>query len=117
MSRSVVPDGPIVVPETVVAEAPVKVTVPKFAKGTRLLPSSKSSTIHSAFSKQSAGIDANVWVTVLPVVTFSMTAVPDLVVEAVTVSLITLPAEMGMPLKSTAEAGNHSCQAIHKDGN
>ena len=33
------PEGPTVVPETVVAWAPVKVTVPKLAKGTSELPS------------------------------------------------------------------------------
>ena len=35
MSMIVAPDGPEVEPEVVVALAPVKVTVPKLAKGTR----------------------------------------------------------------------------------
>lgn len=39
-------------------------------------------------------------VTVLPVVTFSMTAVPALVELAVTVVVMTSPALMGIPEKS-----------------
>ena len=59
----------IVAPEGVVeplerpADAPVNVTVPQLARGTRPPPSSKSSTIHSAFSWQSAGWPENVWET------------------------------------------------------
>jgi hypothetical protein len=99
MSMMVAPEGPTV-PEEVVASAPLKVTDPKLAKGTRLEPSSKSSTIHSAFSWQRAEEEVSDLVTVLPVETFSITAVPALVLLAVTVSLIVLPAEMEIPEKS-----------------
>lgn len=51
----------------VVAEAPVKVTVPKSAKGTRELPDEKSSTIHSALSSWRAALCfVKVCVTVVP---------------------------------------------------
>lgn len=72
----------------VVAEAPVKVTVPKSAKGTRALPDSKSSTIHSALSSWRAWLcEVKVWVTVVPLDTFSTTAVPAVVEVAVTVTM------------------------------
>ena len=111
MSMRVAPDGPTVEPETVPADAPVKVTVPKLAKGTRELPSSKSSTIHSAFSWQSDGWPENVCETVWPVERFSSVAVPEVSDDAVTVTVISSPAASETPLKSTAAAGNHSNHA------
>src|ERR1700753_1366152 len=100
MSMIVAPDTPTL-PLEVVAEAPLKVTVQKLANGTRELPDSKSSTIHSALVSQSL-LDSplKVWVTVLPVETFSMTAEPAPVLDAVTVILMVFPAEMLMPEKS-----------------
>lgn len=102
-----------------VAEAPVKVTVPKSAKGTSALPDEKSSTIHSALSSWRALLcEVNVWVTVVPLDTFWTVAVPAVVEVAVTVTmgdvsqkftilplfhyspLIVSPAEMEMPEKS-----------------
>lgn len=88
MSMMVAPDGPVVAPLGEVATALEKVTVPKLAKGTSELPSSKSSTIHSAFCSQRAAVEVSDLVTVWPVLRFWMTALPDLVVLAVTVSLI-----------------------------
>ncbi len=64
MSKMDAPGGPTVEPLLVVADAPVNVTVPKFAKGTREPPESKSSTIHSAFVSQRAGWSENVFETV-----------------------------------------------------
>lgn len=113
MSMMVAPEA-VMEPELVVAEVPVKVTVPKLAKETSPPFSSKSSTIHSAFSKQRAEVDVSDFVTVTPVDLFWMTAVPDLVVVAVTVRVMTFPAEIVMPEKSVAKAGNHSNQAVHK---
>lgn len=92
-----------------VAVAPVNVTVPKFAKGTRAPPDSKSSTIHSALSSWRALLcEVKVWVTDFPFIinsqskahqesikwreagitveTLSTTAVPDVVEVAVTVT-------------------------------
>ena len=60
MSMIVAPAG-VVVPLAVPAEAPVKVTVPQLATGMRPPPS--ASTIHTAFSWQSAGWPENVWET------------------------------------------------------
>ena len=100
MSMSVASPGPSV-PEEVVAVASVKVTVPKSAKSTREPPEEKSSTIHSALSSSRALLwPLKVWVTVSPVLTFSITAVPPVVEVAVTVAVIVSPAEMVMPLKS-----------------
>ena len=87
-------------PDFVVAYASVKVTAPKSQSGTRLPSLSKSSTIHSAFSSQSAYDDVSDFETVVPVVKFSMTALPDVVEEVVTVSLMVSPALMVIPLKS-----------------
>lgn len=84
ISMSVAPAGVTVLPEIVVACAFVNLTVPKSAKGTREFPSSKSSTIHSAFSWQSLDEEVRDCVTVLPVDTFVMTAVPEVVLDAVT---------------------------------
>jgi hypothetical protein len=92
--------GPSVLPVLVVAIALLKVTAPKSANGTKEFPSSKSSTIHSAFSRHSALVLVIDLVTVLPVVTFSMTALPFWVELAVTVILMTLPADIGIPEKS-----------------
>lgn len=107
MSMIVAPVVPTV-PELPVAEHPVylksalkviignkedltKVTVPKSAKVTRELPSSKSSTIHSALysHKSPSTPPEKVCVTVVPVDTFSMTAVPAVVLVAVTVTVTT----------------------------
>src|SRR5437879_1378898 len=86
-----------------VAAAPVKVTVPKSAKGTREPLDSKSSTIHSAlYSHSWFDSPLKEWVTVLPVETFSTVAVPADLLDAVTVILMTFPDAMVMPLKSYA---------------
>lgn len=62
----------------------VKVTFPKSANAMRESPSSKSSTIHSAFSPPSADVEVRSMVTVFPVVRFSIVAEPDVVVVALT---------------------------------
>jgi hypothetical protein len=93
------------------AVAPVKVMVPKLESGTSELPSSKSSTIHSAFSWQSDGWPVNEWVTVWPDVWLMIVAEPAVRLVAVTVVVIESPAWMVMPEKSEAKAGNHSNQA------
>jgi len=62
----------------------VNVTFPKLAKAMSEFPSSKSSTIHSAFSPPSAEVEVKDLVTVLPVVRFSIVAVPDVDVVAFT---------------------------------
>ena len=100
MSMRVEPDGPTVEPLFVVADAPVKVTVPKLAKDTREPPDSKSSTIHSALYSQSDGWLENVCVTVLPFVWFVIVAVPPVFDDAVTVTVTVSPAEKVMPEKS-----------------
>jgi len=100
MSIIVPLDGPSVAPVLVVATALVNATVPKLANGTSEPPSSKSSTIHSAFSRQRALELLIDLVTVCPVDVFLITAVPFLVLLAVTVVVMTSPAEMLMPLKS-----------------
>jgi hypothetical protein len=74
--------------------------VPKFAIGTSDEPSSKSSTIHSASCSHSAAVDVIDLDTLLPVVLFLITAVPDLVDAAVTVTVTESPAEKEMPEKS-----------------
>lgn len=66
-------------PELVFAEQPVNSTEPKSAKLTKSPPDSKSSTIHSAlYSQRDPSLPwlLKVCVTDLPVVLFSMTAVP-----------------------------------------
>ena len=100
MSMRVAPDGPTVEPETVPADAPVKVTVPKLAKGTRELPSSKSSTIHSALYSQSEGWPEKVCETVFPVDWLVIVAVPPVLEVAVTVTVTVSPAEKLIPEKS-----------------
>jgi hypothetical protein len=90
-------------PAESVAEHPVNVTVPKSAKDTRLPPCSKSSTIHSALYSHNEPSEASlekVWVTVTPVETFLMVATPPVLEDAVTVTVMTLPAAIEMPLKS-----------------
>lgn len=88
----------------------VKVTVPKSAKGTRVqvvvVHSEKSSTIHSASYSQSEPSDTSVKVsdTVSPVVRFSMTALPEVLLVAVTVIVMESPTEMLMPEKSSGNA-------------
>jgi hypothetical protein len=124
ISRICDPETPVV-PLEVVTEEPVKVTVPKFAKGTKLFPDEKSSTIHSALvwhslhhhvsdyrlkgasSYNRVGSYLLVWpekvlVTVFPVVKFWMTALPALVLVAVTVILIWSPGLTVIPVKSYA---------------
>ena len=101
----------VVVPLAVRADAPVKVTVPQFASGTSELPDSKSSTIHSAFSWQSAGCPEKVCETVWPVERFSIVAVPPVRLVAVTETWIWLPGLSEMPVKSCAKSGNHSNHA------
>ena len=59
MLITVAPAG-VVVPLPVLADTPVKVTVPQLARGTSEPPDSKSSTIHSAFSWHSEGWPENV---------------------------------------------------------
>jgi hypothetical protein len=99
MSIRVAPEG-VTVPEDPLAEAPVNVTVPKSANGTREPPEEKSSTIHSALSSCRARVwPVNVWVTEVPLDTFLTTAVPAVVEVAVTVTVIVSPAEMLIPLK------------------
>jgi hypothetical protein len=100
MSIMMPADGPSEVPLLVVAVALENLTVPKSAKGTNEEPSSKSSTIHSAFSRHNALLLVSDLVTVWPVVVFSITALPFLVLDAVTVVVMTSPAEMSIPLKS-----------------
>lgn len=99
MSMRVALPGPIE-PVVVVAEAPVKTTEPKSAKPTSEPPSSKSSTIHSVFCSQSALVEVICWVTVTPVVLFSMTAEPEVVEDAVTVTVTVSLEEKLMPEKS-----------------
>ena len=77
ISMITAPLGPTV-PEPVVAFAFVKVTVPKLAKGTKEPFSSKSSTIHSASFSQRAAVEVSALVTVLPVETLVMVALPAL---------------------------------------
>lgn len=99
ISMIVAPVRPTVVPD-LTAEAAEKVTVPKSAKETRLLPSSKSSTIHSALYSQREPREASLvklWVTVTPVEVFTIVATPAVLEDAVTVTLITLPAASVMP--------------------
>ena len=101
MSIVFAPLGPVL-PLAVFALAPVNVTVPKLANGTRLLPSSKSSTIHSASCSHRAELDVRVLVTVSPLETFSTVAVPLVVLEALTVTVMVSPALMDIPEKSYA---------------
>ena len=101
MSMVFAPLGPTL-PLAVFALAPVNVTVPKLANGTRLSPSSKSSTIHSASCSHSAELDVMLLDTDLPFVLFVITAVPEVVEDAVTVSVTESPALKVMPEKSYA---------------
>lgn len=101
----VAPEGPTVLP-LFTAEASVKVTVPKSAKGTSSQSpeeehSEKSSTIHSALysHREPSDTPLKVCVTVVPVVRFSMTALPEVLEVAVTVIWIESPAEMLIPEK------------------
>lgn len=57
----------------------VKVTFQMLAKAIKLLPFSKSSTIHSAFSPPRAEVDVSDYVTVFPVVRLSIVAEPEVV--------------------------------------
>lgn len=107
ISRMVAPLTPTVEPSWM-AEQLVNSTVPKSANGTseHELPShsSKSSMIHSALYSQSepSVTSEKSCVTVSPVVKFSITADPEVVLVAVTVILISSPSEMEMPEKSSA---------------
>lgn len=106
ISMIVAPLG-VTVDPLLTAVASVKVTVPKSANGTseQELPvhSSKSSTIHSAFSSQSdpSVTSVNVSVTVVPVVRFSIVAEPLVVLVATTVRRIESPSAIVMPEKSS----------------
>ena len=62
----------------------------------------QTSTIHSALVSQSVPSTppVNVWVTVLPLVLFVITALPEVVEVAVTVRVTLSPAEKVIPLKS-----------------
>jgi len=112
----VAPDTPTV-DDPVEADALVNVTGLKLAKLTCEFPSSKSSTIHSAFwpprAAEDEGAETVVW-TVFPVLTFSRTTVPRVEEVAVTVTEMVLPGEMGIPEKSIAKLGNHSNQASYE---
>lgn len=114
---TVAPEGLMVVPDTVTADAPVKVTVPKLANGTSEqlepleLQVSKSSTIHSALNSQSLALDDKVLVTVVPLLLFLIVRVPAVVLEAAAVRVTESPAENVMPVKSLAKSGKYSYQA------
>lgn len=73
----------------VAAMQSVNVTVSKLAKATKSVPSSKSSTIHSAFWPPSAEVEVRSMVATSPVVKFSIVALPVVVVVAMTEALIT----------------------------
>ena len=115
MLMIVAPEGDIV-PLDVQADAPVKVTVPQFASWTSELPSSKSSTIHSAFSWQSAGWPEKVCDTCWPVEWLISVAVPPVSEVATTVAVMESPERTVMPVKSCAKSGNHSNQAAGTRG-
>jgi hypothetical protein len=66
------------------------------------LPSTKSSTIHSAFVWHNGDVELRDLATTVPVVRFSMTALPEFAVFAVTVSLMVSPAWIEIPPKSCA---------------
>jgi len=112
----VAPDTPTL-EDAVEAVALENVTGLKLAKLTCDPPDSKSSTIHSAFcpprAAEESGAETDV-LTVLPVLTFSKTAVPVVEEVAVTVTWMVLPGEMVMPEKSMAKLGNHSNQASYE---
>ena len=92
ISKIVAPLTPTV-PLLVVAEAPVKVTLSKSAKGTSPPLDEKSSTIHSALVSQRLALWLlKVCETDFPVDWFWMTAVPPVLLLAVTVILIVSPA-------------------------
>ena len=98
ISMIVAPVTPTLLP-LFVAEAAVKVTVPKSAKLTRDPPDSKSSTIHSALYSQRDPKLASllkVWVTVFPLVLLTILAVPPVLLLAVTVTVMESPAASGM---------------------
>ena len=101
MSIVFAPLGPTEL-DAVLADAPVNVTEPKLANGTSELPSSKSSTIHSASCSHSADDDVIDLDTVLPFELFVITAVPAFVLDAVTVSVTESPGLKLIPEKSYA---------------
>lgn len=104
----------VTVSVSVFAAAFENTTVPKSANGTKESPSSKSSTIHSALicCKCAAVSGAEMTLlTVTPVETFSIVAVPEEELAATTERVITFPAAIGMPVKSVEARGNHSNQA------
>ena len=114
MLMMVAPDG-VSEPLARPADTPVNVTVPQLARGTRELPSEKSSTIHSAFSWQSAGWPENVCDTCWPVEWLMSVAVPPVSEVATTDAVIESPAWRVNPVKSCAKSGNHSNQATVRD--
>lgn len=99
MSMAVAPEA-VSLPLFVNAVAPVNASVPHFASFTSELPSSKSSTIHSALAPHKAELDVKDLVTVLPVLRFWSLATPALDEEDVTVATMTLPAARLKPEKS-----------------
>ncbi|CAK5266529.1 unnamed protein product, partial [Mycena citricolor] len=82
----------------------VNVTVPKLANGTSELPSSKSSTIHSAFSPQSLPLPESDLDTLLPVDSLVMETLPEVEDFLVATRVITSPALTEKPEKSLANA-------------
>ena len=115
MTKTWAPTGETFLPLVVVAEAPTNCTVPKSQKGTSAPLFMKSSTIHSAFCRQSGELEVNFSPTTWPVVWFSITTIPFVLEFAVIVSWITSPALMVMSLKLTASAGYHSYQASARE--
>jgi hypothetical protein len=63
----------------VAATQSVKVTLPKLVKAIKLLPFSKSFTVHAAYSPPRAEVDVSDYVTVFPVVRLSIVAEPEVV--------------------------------------
>jgi hypothetical protein len=106
------PPGVTVDPPTM-ALAPVNVTVPKLANGTKELPYSKSSTIHSAFSPQSVPELCLVKVceAVSPVLTLSKVVTPPVSLVFVTVTLITFPEVTEIDEYAIDAAGMYSYHA------
>jgi hypothetical protein len=85
----------------------VKVTLPKLAKATSASPSSKSSTIHSAFSPPRAEVEVSVLETDFPVVRFSIVAVPEVVVVALTYIAITFSQSVSMHVIRGTDNSHH----------
>lgn len=95
----------LVPPDDVVTMAEVNVTGMKFANGTWELPSTKSSTIHSASDWHRCVEDVTFCDTDLPVVKFSIWSVPAVREVTEAARRICWPAETAKLKKSTAAAG------------